>query len=280
MKTKIQKTRISNLSIIDNTLILLLILLSSCFDNPVNPIAEVKKEQSIAINVISLDKKNSIDEIIDDMNKAHESIPHGVPSNYDWYSSPVIHNVYPPNGYGFLTNWGQFFETVAGNKTKNTRVQIRNLKTFYLSSLTLRWYELQISEPIDGKSFPENQATTIGSPSDMKYDKEGISATAGNGSCFHYWPRGRAAINPSDIKGIYTSCEARLIVADASLSDDRADARFVLNVGADFWQNNESGLNTLVGMGRLKYVCTGWRTFNFSTLGESTLRQNPPPLNP
>ena len=231
------------------------------------------------------DEANSVSIVINDMQNSHEGIPHGVPTSYDWQSSPVIHHALPPEGFNAITNWGQFYEEKHGNPSTNTRVQIRNLKTYYLSISSGNWEQLQAECPyIDGKWFPENFQ---GSPiqSDNQDEEEGISATAGYGEsegyCYHFWKRDRAEIIKGDIAGIFTTLEARLIVANPDLPDDRKEARYVINVGADYWTSLTYGTcqGGDVGMGRFKYVRTGWRSYNFITLNKNEVLNNPPPLN-
>lgn len=233
-----------------------------------------------AINVVSADKPNSIDEIINDMKLSHEGIPHGVPISYDWYSNPVVHNALPFASFSSptITNWGQFYEDSYGNLASNTRVQIRSIKTYYLSRQSNQWSELQIVSPIDGAWYPEN---FVGSSvtANNRNEVEGISATAGNGYCFHFWKRDRSAINSSDIAGVFITIEARLIENNSNLPDDRASARYLLSAGADYWSDNSpSATNSSIGTGRFKYVRTGWQHFNFTTVSESNLRSNPPPV--
>jgi len=232
------------------------------------------------------DTPNAIQTVIDDMRKPHQGIPHGVPSTFDWHSKPVIHYATPLPGYTAFTAWGQVFEEERGSNAPNTRVHIRNVKAYYLSLASGEWIALQNLNPIiDGKWFPEDyndEEEPI--EADDQSESEGISATAGNGSCFHYWIKDRAAINPDDIGGIFTTCEARLIVADLNAQDDRLNARYVLSMGADYYQNvrdltEQDGENITIGTGRFKYVFTGWQSYNFTTLSDNQILVNPPPID-
>ena len=272
---KTSKTLASVNAFMSNSILLIIFLcliLSGVF------ISCSKKSDDIQISVISSDQPNSLQTIIDDMTFINEDYPHGVPAGYDWYSRGVVHSKLPPAGFFYMSNWGQFYETKSGNKSTNSRVQMRNVNSFYLSKTDGLWHQLQIGEKIDGAWFNELQEPKSKTHSDMITDSQGINATAGNGYCYHYWSKERGSIVPVDILGIYTTCEARLIIGDLALPDDRVNARYVLNMGADYWQNQYTGDNESIGMGRFKYVKTGWRSFNFTTLAENDLRANPPPL--
>jgi hypothetical protein len=120
-------------------------------------------------------------------------------------------------------------------------------------------------------------------PADTRQETSGgISAVAGNGYNFHFWPRERALIDPADVEGIFVTVEARLVVDDADKIDDRTEARYLLNVGADYWLDSDVGwqngaTNSGIGMGRFKYVEVEWKKFNMITLSRADVYKNPPP---
>ena len=66
------------------------------------------------------------------MQLPHEGIPHGVPRGYDWATGPRIQRGNNATGFQALTAWGQFYEDDGGNPAANTRVQIRNIRTYIL----------------------------------------------------------------------------------------------------------------------------------------------------
>ena len=76
--------------------------------------------------------------------------------------------------------------------------------------------------------------------------------------------------------------DARLIVGNPSLADDRSTAQYLCGSGADYYpavsgpgiQNNPS-----VGNGKMKYVQVDWRSFAMSTLTQAQLESNPPPVD-
>ena len=58
---------------------------------------------------------------------------------------------------------------------------------------------------------------------------------------------------------------------------------YLLNMGGDYWLDlgapwDNFKTNGGIGMGRFKYVRTNWQAFNMTTLPESELRRNPPPI--
>ncbi len=120
-------------------------------------------------------------------------------------------------------------------------------------------------------------------PGDIRNESDGtISVTAGNGYNFHFYPSNRGAIDPTDIGGVVAIFQARLIVANPALADDRVLAQYLCSAGADYYpsttgpgiQNNPS-----VGNGKMKYVTSVWRSFAMTTLTQSQLESNPPPVD-
>ncbi len=111
----------------------------------------------------------------------------------------------------------------------------------------------------------------------------GISVKVGGGYNFHFFPDTRVLISPNDIGGIFVTTQARLILDDPSRRDDRSKARYLLNLGADYWIDlftdfDNFTTNVEVAQGGFRYVTTGWHWFNMTTLSEAALRQNPPPI--
>jgi hypothetical protein len=265
-------------------LVSLFTLLTACDQEPfvtiVNPDIPAVPDVSEVTDTV-----NSVEVIISDMANAHESKPYGVPSSWDWYSRPAIHHYLPLSDYHAYTCYGQFYEDIFETKATNTRVEMRNLRTWYLSKSKHTWIPLQNKRPIiEGLWFPEDHSAA-GIPADVRKEENGgISATAGyglsEGKCFHFWIKDRAAIDRTDIDGILVTMEARLIVADPTKPNDMHLARYILNVGADYWTSVEGGTNAQgdIGMGRFKFVIPAWRHYNFTTVPAEILRQNPPPL--
>jgi hypothetical protein len=90
-----------------------------------------QKEISSAQPTITV--ANSVEQILDNMKLCHEAIPHGVPSSFDWRKCPRVDYGNNPGEMTAMIPWGQVYEEIGGSKSSNTRVQIRNLRTYYLS---------------------------------------------------------------------------------------------------------------------------------------------------
>jgi hypothetical protein len=202
----------------------------------------------------------------------------------DWYQKPRISmGNNPPADWTAFIAWGQLYEDINKNPATNTRVQIRNIKAYILSKSTNRWTRVQNSGRVEGAWYAESFADNENKPAAVRNESEGVSVTAGNGFNFHFWPPNRVTIDPTDIAGVFTTVQARLILNDPNKPDDRTTARYILSMGADYWKSLDAPwdnfkTNADAAIGKFKYVRNEWRAFNMHTLSEEALRNNPPPI--
>lgn len=226
---------------------------------------------------------NSLETIINDMKLPHEGHPHGVPLSWDWAQQPRLGKGNNPGSFRAMIAWGQVYEDSYGNPAKNTRVQIKDIRAYMLSKRDGQWHLLQSSYLVNGASFRENFEYNSSKEPDYRLENDGsISVKAGDGYNVHFWTAtGRVTIDPEDIAGILTTVQARLIVDNPNQPDDRLQARYLLDMGGDYWLNLDAGwiflkTNQDIGIGRFRYVTTEWKSFNMHTLSEEELLQNPP----
>jgi hypothetical protein len=228
---------------------------------------------------------NSIERIIADMTQPHEGLPHGVPASVDWSRAPRLGMGNNPGEFRAITAWGQLYEDTQGNPAGNTRVQLRNMRLFVLSKASGMWVRVQSSKLVEGAAYVEDFAGDVSKAPAVRYEPDGtLSVQAGGGYNYHFWPTsGRAEIDPHDIGGVFSTIQARLILDDVEKEDDRAEARYILSMGADYWlslgaQWDQWKTNGDVAIGRFSYVTSEWQPFNMTSLNADELRANPPPL--
>jgi len=222
------------------------------------------------------------DQIAADMQGTNEGYPHGVPLSYDWANGPVMGMGNNSNGEQAITSWGVVYVASQGNPATNTRVNIRSLQLYFFQKSAGKWLLLQNTSTPIGDAYPEDfQGDPV--PADVRTEPDGtISVTAGNGYNFHFYPSNRPAINPNDIGGVVALFEARLIIANPQLADDRSVAQYLGGAGADYYPSvNSPGIqnNPSVANGKLKYVQSAWRSFAMTTMTQSELESNPPPVD-
>lgn len=249
--------------------------LASCACGNRNPAAHEEKASTV----------NSVQTIIDDMTLPHEGHPHGVPLNYDWAVNPRVGMGNDPGAFRAMTAWGQIYEDASGNPAVNSRVQIRDMRSYLLSKRDGRWHLLQSSRGVEGAAYREDFAGDVNKPPDLRIEPDStVSVTAGGGYNYHFWPpTGRAVIDPRDVAGIFTTVQARLIEEDTTGTDDRASARYLLSMGGDYWLSlsapwDNFKTNGDIGIGRFKNVRREWQAFNMTSLTADSLRRNPPPI--
>lgn len=132
---------------------------------------------------------------------------------------------------------------------------------------------------------------------DRRNESDGTwSVTAGGGYVNHWnapWPRmcitgqtngsGECTTPPgSTYYGMVHACRARLILSNPAGTDDRALAKYVMEVGADPYIGAQSpGVENspAIGGGRFKVVTSYWRSFAFTTLTAAQLKADPPPID-
>jgi hypothetical protein len=226
-------------------------------------------------------------QIANDMTGSNEGFPHGVPLSWDWANGPVMGDGNtPPSGWKAATAWGIVYVASQGNPATNTRVNIRNVQFYLLQKSTQRWLLLQNTSTPDGAAYLEDYSGDISKPADVRTEADGtISVAAGGGYNFHFYPQDRASINPSDIGGVVSVFQARLIVGNAALQDDRSSAQYLAGSGADYWPDLVNGMpagqtvEPAIGGGKMKYVQIKWRSFAMTTMTLAQLQANPPPIN-
>ena len=225
-------------------------------------------------------------QIAGDMQGGNEGYPHGVPRSYDFANGPVVVMGNNSNGWAAITAWGALYEAAEGNPATNTRVNIRNMQTYFLQKSTGKWLLLQSTSTPDGAAYLEDFSGDTNKPADIRYESDGtISATAGGGYNFHFYPADRGSIDPNDIGGIVVVYQARLILANPNGRDDRSSARYLCSAGADYYPSltgswpGDASFNPGVALGKMKYVQTSWRSFAMTTLSQSQLASNPPPVS-
>ncbi len=232
------------------------------------------------------DPNDPIDIIISDMLLPHEGKPHGLPSTVDWFHGPRLSMGNDPGAFTALVAWGQFYEAAEGNLATNSRVEICDIRAYILSKTDSKWHLVQYDRVVYGDLFAEDFADDTHKTADARVELSGcVSAKAGDGFVYHFWPatNGRVTIDPDDVAGLYTTVQARLVLDNHNLPDDTDQARYVLNMGADYWLDLTAEwdywkTNGDAGIGRFKYVTTEWQAFNMITLSPDEVRANPPPI--
>lgn len=220
-----------------------------------------------------------------EMRLLHEGRPHGVPDSYGWNRKPRLAMGNNPRRFKSMVAWGQVYEAAEGSPSNNTRIQIRDMKAYRFSKRDRKWYMVQNSVRVAGAAYREDFKNDFNKPANIRSEADGsISVKLDKNYNYHFWPAGsRVNIDPSDLGGILVTVYARLIPDRPQSRIDTSRARYVLNVGGDYWQNQTAlwdnfKTNGEIGMGRFKYLTKNWQLFSMTTMAEKDLLCHLPPI--
>lgn len=232
----------------------------------------------------------------------HEAPTDGIPPTWDGYLGPTTSGTLQ-NSIGThqaVLPWFSLQVAPGGNPATNAIVNIRNVKMCVLSgSPTATWScSTYTNSQIDGEWDSEDFSNFVGSWSATALG-DGTATipmhtgfTACNGSdptysqtqnCVsHFYPDTRKAVNPATIVGFVSYLEARVVKNNPAGVDDRANSKVLIIAGADAYNsttsNDDPDVRPAIGYGKYKYVQGEWRSFAMTTLTESQLAANPPPI--
>jgi len=237
----------------------------------------------------------TVQEIIDDMGTVNEAVA-VLPNSQGWnqtdsigsvlmgtipsgnrlpsWALAAVNAVYETSAYWTAyVPWWVFYE-VAGNAATNTRIEVRFPRTYIKYRNSSVWQGFQTTNSLFHFRAAKQFITAIGGTLE--------EATNSSGNTEIYFPPNSdfvihgigagAVINPFDLDCIYSSFQARLVVRNAALADDRAQALYCAHAGGDFYPTLSTTQQQIgdyvpgAGIGKMKRVTSNWRSFNFATL--------------
>ena len=234
--------------------------------------------QTVGVDTAALGK------VVGDISLPGEGYPFGIPSSYSFYSGPEVDNPLPPSGISAATAWGVIFEAAEGSPATNTRVEVRNEQLHLWSKSRQQWVVYQATAAPSGSDYYDPDAGPLANRSyaaALRREPDGgVSVKMNHGSWFHFWPN-RVSIPASDVGGLFTTFEARLVKDNPNGPDDAASARYLAAPGADWWANKTAPwpANRQALYGRFGYVTSAWRSFSGSTWSAAQIVQQPPNLH-
>jgi hypothetical protein len=259
---------------------------------------------------------NSLDVIVNDMALRNDFVLRGYEDKtVGWYVGPgyvVMGNI--PN----ISNAPQDFQAnnpnLAGlqlkailplvvlfdgtaNSATNTRAEMRNIQLIIKSKSTKQWRVIGVSAGLGGFNTPKTTLFNGSVPEDKRTNADGsvqIKPPSDSRLTWHgWWNNGRTLIDSYDVEAVMITMQARLTVDNPSLPDDRDHAQLGIQIGADYYidQNTSwQSINPAAMLSRTKRITKDWQAFNamtFSNVGiqepgggitEASFRAAPPPL--
>ncbi|MDO4681967.1 MAG: GDSL-type esterase/lipase family protein [Lautropia sp.] len=193
-----------------------------------------------------------------------------------------------------LGGYGQVF-TATDNTASNTRIHLRNFETYVRSAG--KWKRVQFSGKLKGKTYGVGYA---GAAQDCNFangclraeDDGGVSFKPVAGRFLRFWPEAaftQSLVTPAQVEAIFTTVQTRL-VKDGGGADDRASAKYLVNVGAawvpatwtatDFPRDAYPAYTSLTdaGHGRLTLVKNDFGSANFHSGSDAQVDELANPL--
>lgn len=204
----------------------------------------------------------------------HEAIPNCSESN-DWKYAPRpgADNGKKPASWKALGIWATIYQQEGHELSKNTGIEFKNMK-LYGYSKRLGWRLIEHANPT-GSFYDENFTndssknftSNFFNSKDTKTSKVKLdNKTKG----FNYHPFGEqndlTEIDMLDIEYVFSRMDIRLVTWDTTLPSDIDDAKYVANIGADWWVEKGSywkedwSSNRDVCVGQFRTITEDWKS--------------------
>lgn len=202
--------------------------------------------------------------------KAHEALPAGVPSSYDWYKGPRIGAGNNATDFQAATGWGQTFYTKDTLANSRSIFLVKDFRTLVCTNTpTGKEWALVQHGPVEGRQFRadfvgniSHQASTFSTTGDLS------QVEFSPGAAFHFWPKsGRFQLESSNLCGFLVYLQAKQISGPPQ--------SIVLGLGADYWTTKTAlwdnyRTNKDVAIGRLRVLTSEWQVIGLTTaLGDA-----------
>jgi hypothetical protein len=228
------------------------------------------------------------------MKQRHEAYPHGISSAYSWRNGPTTSMGCYPNSthlpswstkeqksflgpWLYTANWFAVCRAADSadndlNQSTNTGVLIGAMSYWVLSRKAMSWVPIGVLQlPTWCDAFRESGGGSVSRTSPVKATTaDGIVCLSPNGYFSHGGQR-RSSIHLewNDIAAMVGTVNHRLERFDPNLPDDSAQARFIVQCGADYYPDATTTATNLGGYapdaasGQFIYARKHWQTSTF-----------------
>lgn len=206
----------------------------------------------------------------------------GVPPNFAWCSGAYkpLGSGAPPSDFTAVTGWAQVYPEVGSSEGPNpdATIIVANAKTYVRLRATGEWRLVQ--DQSTDKFAGAHYAADFGA----KEIKEITVRILPSGSTVlpapsigfntHFWLMKRGTYEAGSVDGVYVQM---------NMKTDAPSAKFVANVGADWWRNQTAAYvsgfanNPGAGMSNWIELSTRWSTLRFYSGNASDFQASPPP---
>jgi hypothetical protein len=207
-----------------------------------------------------------------------EAAAAGVPSNWDWVAGATRTSTSPPDAAHSSANyWGALFRGPTNTTAANTLVQLRNCSMWFLKEGATEWTKTDSSAELGGATFSPTYAGGGPDPIVLEALATGINVVPAAGHIWHFWQGNSYRPVQGKVREIITNCQSRLGLRNAGGQDDRAEADYLVHMGAD-WRDpndpscaNDDYICPSWGVSRFERVTTAWRNHTFHSVTKADL---------
>jgi len=263
----------------------------------------------------------AVDVAVLDMTGAVDAFPLGIPANSAFAKGGVVVMGRAPDGraapswwkpsnnpksifpWNCINDWWFINRSTNLNQNNNVRIQVRNKRIQIQRTSTGAWTTLGNTSDPGAEYYPpagsgaptgnvaKRAATNPGGGVEFKFDSNVANTN------IHGYGSGFVDISAyiGDIKDIFSSIEARLVLDDPMGTDDRADAKYLMDAGCDFYPGTDWRVdagapankkfapgeyyNPGCGAGRFKFLTNEWQLFTWSPLANALEVDGSPELS-
>ncbi len=212
-----------------------------------------------------------------------EGVPSGVPAQWDWVAAATPTRTAPPGPqYTHANYWGALFRGLGDVTPPNTVVQIRDCSMWLLVEGSADWVKTDASVKLGGSTFSPTYAGGGPAPLWLAPVATGLDVVPAEGHIYHFWQENGYQPLPLGVREIVTNCQASLGLRDDAAGDDRAQADYLVHVGADFRDPKDPScaadqdICPSWGVSRLERIATTWRNHTFHSLTQQDLSSGLP----
>lgn len=213
-----------------------------------------------------------------------EAAPYGVPSYWSWVAGAVVgDDLNHSDPYTHVNYWGAVFRGESNTTPSNTEVQIANTTFWVLYHGATSWVKIQGQTPpnLGGGTFSPTYEGG-GPNATLRHTTEGTFVVPAPGYIWHFWYGNSYQPCDNNIREMLVNSQVRLVKKNAGGTDDRAQADYLIHLGADMRNPGDPGCANdgyvcpSFGVGKFFRVTSNWRNVSFHSVTQADINAGVP----
>jgi uncharacterized protein YjdB len=228
----------------------------------------------------SVNAQNVVDILLNSQQGSpSEATPYGVPSNWDWVAGATLNSLSAASPYTHANYWGAVFRGQTNTTPSNTQVQIKFTSMWVLYNGASSWFQFQTQTPPDlgGGTFTPTYNGGGPAPQRLSHTSEGTFVVPAPGYIWHFWYGNSYQPINDNIREMLVNAQVRLVLINPGGTDDRAQANYLVHVGADKRNPNDPSCasNSFIcpsfGVGKFVRVTNEWKNVTFHSVNSADI---------